>query len=213
MLTSFGFGESVGAPASRSVGKGGGITTGAHLADVRRPRRVDISHCHLFGRRASKINLCPPPPAVQCRDQGICCGPRLVGQGKVPGTSAIGTTATTLMLSRLNPPDSRRRCVGVRSADGATNLVVKTGPRAAIETPSHAARSRSAPRTGGVAGPVVRRTRTGWRTERRDRPNEPTEPDRVPYGRRPDQNVADRSGSAAVAASIPRPHLAQARAQ
>ena len=129
--------------------------------------------------------------------RAFVAAPGLVGQDKVPGTSAIGTTATTLMLSRPNPPDSRRRCVGVRSAGGGPRISSsKTGPRAAIETPSHAARPRSAPRTGCVAGPVVRRTRTWWRTERRDRPNEPTEPDRVPYGRCTDQNVAGRSGSA-----------------
>ena len=95
--------------------------------------------------------------------------------------------------ARLIPDGRCRRpfCwLGPRFSSG------KTGPRAAMETPSHAARPRSATRTGCVAGPVVRRTRTWWCAERRDRPNE-TLRTRPLFARTlQDQNVAARSGRA-----------------
>ena len=97
---------------------------------------------------------------------------------------------------RSSPPDSRRTVSASVLLAGPRFSSGTTGPRAAMETPSHAARPRSATRTGCVAGPVVRRTRTWWCAERRDRPNETLRTRPLFVRTLQDQNVAARSGSA-----------------
>ena len=97
---------------------------------------------------------------------------------------------------RSSPPDSRRTVSASVLLAGPRFSSGTTGPRAAMETPSHAARPRSATRTGCVAGPVVRRTRTWWCAERRDRPNETLRTRPLFVRTLQDQNVAARSASA-----------------
>ena len=115
---------------------------------------------------------------------------------------------------RSSPPDSRRTVSASVLLAGPRFSSGTTGPRAAMETPSHAARDRdrrpeqdvsqgllcAGRGPGGALNVAIDRTK-------------PSEPDRFPYGRCRIRTSPLGPGARRGTASIPCPHLAQVRAQ